>query len=855
VHRSSLPSIRRQLLGLVLAVVLPLIVATAWIAWRQYDAQREALGQSMLGTARALAAATDSELGAGVATLQVLAESPLIDEGKFDDFHRLAARVMHFRPGAWVLLFDVSGQALVNTMVEFGTPLPNVFHATQPPAAPGELPSGNPHSVRVAIDERRVVYSDLFLGAVTKRPVLRIDVPVLRDGAVRYCASLVLPAGAFQGVVRGRSLLPDSGAALVDRRGFLIARALNPESFVGRPVSASLRAAMQESAEAFGRGQRHEGTVVLHAFSRSPLSGWTAVVSVPEDAALAPINRSMWQWALAAAALLAAGLAMTIWIARRIARPMRQLAAATDTLQRNEPAAIPPVHTRELARLADAIAGLAQRSDERLRLATDAVPALISYVDSGLRYRLMNRTYEEWFGHPRAAILGKTMTEVLGESSVQALRPHIDAALAGRVADFELRVPYADGGERDIQARYVPDIAPDGTVRGFFALVLDVSKIRRAEAAAHASEAALREANRQKDEFIAMLAHELRNPLGAIALGAELLERARDDDERGRFAAASIKRQITHIRKLVDDLLDVARATYGKLALERRPCDLLDAAASIAAEYRARTADPAAFRVTGGSAWVDADPTRLRQIVDNLLENAVKYGARTVALRVGGDGEWAELAVTDDGQGIAPELLARLFEPFVQGAQSIDRAQGGLGLGLALVRRLAALHGGTLTAESAGAGKGSRFVLRLPRIAAPPSAAAPSPAAAASGSGRRILVVEDGDDMRESLRRLLELEGHAVALAADGFAGLAQLPAFRPDVALVDIGLPGMDGYEVARRFRAEPAGARVRLIALTGYGRTHDRDSALAAGFDAHLTKPVVYEELLRAIEGETVQ
>ena len=853
-RRSRLPSIRRQLIGLVLAIVAPLIAATVWIAWRQYDAQRHALGQSMLGTARALSAAADSQLGGGVATLQALAESNLLDEERFGEFHRLAARIAHTRPGAWVVLFDASGQALVNTLVPFGAPLPNVFLAAQPPAAPDELPSGSPETVRVAISERRVVYSDVFIGAVAKRPVVRIDVPVVREGAVRYCASLVLPVESFQRLVDSQNNVPEGSASLVDRRGFMIAHALNPERFIGKPVSMSLREAMQQSAEAFGRGQPHEGTVVLHAFTRSPVSGWTAVVSLPEDAGLAPIRRSMWEWALAASLLLAAGLAMTIWIARRIARPMRQLAQATETLQRNEPAAIPPVHTRELAQLAHAIAGLARRSDERLKLATDAVPALISYIDKDLRYRLINRTYEEWFGHAREEILGRHMKEVLGEPALGALRPHIESALAGHATSFELRVPYADGGERDIQASYVPDIAPDGTVRGFFVLVLDISTIKRAEAAARAGEEGLRAANRQKDEFIAMLAHELRNPLAAIALSAELLERTRIDNERARFGVAAIKRQTTHLRKLIDDLLDVARATYGKLSLARRPRDLLEAAETVAAQYRDQPANRVRFEVTGEPVWAEADPTRLHQIVDNLLENAIKYGARTVSIGVASRGEWAELAVADDGQGIAPDLLAKLFEPFVQGAQSIDRTRGGLGLGLALVKRLATLHGGTLNAESEGAGKGSRFVLRLPRIAAPEAPTPRTSAASTPRSPRRILVVEDGADTRESLRRLLELEGHQVALAANGPEGLARMAEFQPEVALVDIGLPGLDGYELARSLRAVPGGAGVRLIALTGYGQTRDRDSARAAGFDAHLTKPAAYDELLRAIEGETL-
>jgi CheY-like chemotaxis protein len=234
-------------------------------------------------------------------------------------------------------------------------------------------------------------------------------------------------------------------------------------------------------------------------------------------------------------------------------------------------------------------------------------------------------------------------------------------------------------------------------------------------------------------------------------------------------------------------------------------------------------------------------------MIDNLVENAVKYGARTVKMHVSAEAANGVLAVVDDGQGISRELMRRLFQPFVQGEQPLERPQGGLGLGLALVKRIVGLHGGSIEVRSEGAGKGSTFVLRLPLAGEIPQAT-PSPARPAAKSRRRVLIVEDMEDARESLRQLLELDGHEVALAADGPQALLKLRSFRPDVALVDIGLPGMNGYDVAREARSI-AGAGVVLVALTGYGQDADRRAAMQAGFDAHLTKPVSLADLDRAL------
>lgn len=357
--------------------------------------------------------------------------------------------------------------------------------------------------------------------------------------------------------------------------------------------------------------------------------------------------------------------------------------------------------------------------------------------------------------------------------------------------------------------------------------------------------------NRAKDEFLAMLGHELRNPLAAIVnattvmaregMPAEAIERARD----------IITRQSGHLTRIVDDLLDMGRVHSGKILLERRALRLDQIVdAYMAAVAQTENAAHHAISVDTEPACVDADPTRLEQIITNLFDNALKYtpagGSIHVSVRAE-EGE-AVLAVADSGIGIGPDLMPYVFDLFVQGERTLERAQGGLGLGLALVRQLAAMHSGRVTVHSHGTGLGSCFELRLPLVGAP-ARSAPAPVVVQS-TRQNVLLIEDNDDGREMMAMMLEAQQYHVVTAVDGYDGLQQAAQARPDVALVDIGLPGIDGYEVARRMRSDPATSMVRLIALTGYGQESDRMRALDAGFDAHLVKPVDMNRLLEALE-----
>jgi signal transduction histidine kinase/ActR/RegA family two-component response regulator len=364
--------------------------------------------------------------------------------------------------------------------------------------------------------------------------------------------------------------------------------------------------------------------------------------------------------------------------------------------------------------------------------------------------------------------------------------------------------------------------------------------------------AAAEGANRAKDEFLAMLGHELRNPLGAIANASALLDHPGLDEARKQDARGIILRQVSHLTRLTDDLLDAGRAVMGKIVLQRRPVDMGAIAAQALGTLRAsgRT-QRHAIETKLESAWVDADAIRLDQILANLVINAVKYSpaGSTIRVVVRREGPEVVVSVADQGIGIPPELAPRVFDLFVQGDRQLDRSLGGLGIGLTLVRRLAEMHGGSAEVRSEGDGKGSEFIVRLPAIEAPDSSTL-VPAQAKPTRALDILIVEDNDDARETLRVLLEMNGHRVHAEPDGERGLETALRVRPTLMLLDVGLPLMDGYELARRIRAADGWeTRPTLVAVTGYGQPADRSRALAAGFDLHLAKPVDPQRILDVV------
>ena len=476
-----------------------------------------------------------------------------------------------------------------------------------------------------------------------------------------------------------------------------------------------------------------------------------------------------------------------------------------------------------------------------------ASPAAIILLDLDGTVRLWNPAAERIFGWTADEVVGGP-PPVVGPDHGDEFRTNLAEIAAGRVLEgVETRRLTRDGGLVDVALWAAPIVRPDGA-RQCIALVVDITDRKQAEAAAQA-------ADRRKDEFLAMLGHELRNPLAPILTAVQVLKLRRVAGVERELGI--LERQARYLVRLVDDLLDISRITRGAIDLHRAPTDLavvLVRAVEMASPLLEERGQHLTIAASTDPLLVDGDELRLAQVFQNLLTNAAKYTAPGghVAVRAAARHGSVVVEIEDDGAGIPPDLLSVIFEPFVQGARGIDRAEGGLGIGLALVHSLVSLHGGAVSAHSDGPGRGSRFTVSLPRSAAatpplPPAAA--DPPIAVARTPRRVLLVDDNLDAADTLAELLRLAGHDVRVVSDGPAALATVHAFKPDVALLDIGLPVMDGYELARHLRAAVA-TPLRLVALTGYGQDHDRERSRAAGFAEHVVKPIDGARLLALVD-----
>jgi PAS domain S-box-containing protein len=427
------------------------------------------------------------------------------------------------------------------------------------------------------------------------------------------------------------------------------------------------------------------------------------------------------------------------------------------------------------------------------------------------------------------------------------------AATEGGDFRVDFRVQDAGGAVRWLSDQGRVFAGSDGTARFITGACMDITERRRTEEMLRAREQQLREADRQKDEFLALLAHELRNPLVPLRSGLELIELAGGDQAAVTKARAMMKRQLDHMVRLIDDLLDVSRLSQGKLRLQRAPMALADALTS-AVEAARPVVEAAGHQLAvvlpGPEVRVEGDLTRLAQVFANLLTNSAKYTPRGGHVRVTSTVRGGEtvVAVDDDGIGIPVGSLESIFDMFAQVDRSMERASGGLGIGLALVRGIVEQHGGVVEAASAGPGTGSTFTVRLPLLGAEAvdEEAAPAPAALA---GRRILVVEDNPDSALMMRMMLELKGNQVMTASDGVEAVEVAETYRPEVILMDVGMPRLNGYDATRRIRSRPWGRGITIVALTGWGQEADRARAAEAGCDAHLVKPVVFVDLERVL------
>jgi PAS domain S-box-containing protein len=506
-------------------------------------------------------------------------------------------------------------------------------------------------------------------------------------------------------------------------------------------------------------------------------------------------------------------------------------------------------------------------SGEAYRLALESVvDYAVVLLDLEGRLASWNPGAERLLGYAPEEILGRSFARFFTPDDRENGAPERElrkAAETGRASDDRWHV--RNDGSYFFASGITTALRDDqGVVRGFFKIMRDRTDRKRLEEDLRQQAAALLRADQEKDEFLAVLAHELRNPLAPIAYALNLLDEKTLSESARQHTRRIVERQVGRLTRLIDDLLDVSRIRTGKVDLRRTQVALaavVGHTAEVIGPIFEERGHALAISLPEEAVWLEVDVARLEQVLTNLLNNAAKFteDGGSIALSADRSGHEVVLRVTDTGVGISPDLLPRIFDLFIQGDRSLDRSRDGLGIGLTLSRRLVELHGGTIEAHSDGLGKGSEFVIRLPILltgASPDEERSLATAGSAPRGTLRVLAVDDSEDTAEMMMALLEMDGHEVRTAHSGPAALEAAAIFQPDVVILDIGLPGLDGYQVAQRLRADPALRDVTLIAASGYGQEGDRQRSREAGFDRHLVKPLDPQELrgiLAAIAGGT--
>lgn len=671
--------------------------------------------------------------------------------------------------------------------------------------------------------------------------------------------------------------LGESGEALLGVRDGDHMRFLFPPRNSPQTTSVPLEASPALSAstlgkEAFFRNRDYRGIPVLATGRGIGYDGWALVVKMDESEAYAPINRSLRLGVILGLGVAAIGLLAAYFVARSFTRPLRRLAEAASRVTGGDYDFTLPVRSADeigalsagfnemtasiRARRAerDAAERALRESEESSRQISESLPQLVWTSLPDGRYDYLSPQWVEYTGVPAAQSLGFGWAEQVHLDDREALVEVWKGVVEhGTMLDVAFRLRRRDGAYRWFRTRAVPLRGERGQIVKWFGTNTDIDEAKRAEEA-------LRSADRRKDEFLAMLGHELRNPLSAISNAVNLWNNAPDDVETAALTREVIERQTVNLTRLVDDLLDVVRITEGKIELRKVPVEL-DAVVTRAVEAVRPLIEERRHQLDLSlSGWdkirVQADPTRLEQVVTNLVTNAAKYtpdgGRITVVVR--SERRDAIISVMDNGIGIASEMLSAIFELFTQGERGLARTTGGLGIGLSLCRQLVELHGGSISVCSNGRGEGASFTVRLPLLTedtALPVSKSPV-SSARVGRGRRVLLVDDNRDTVHSFARLLKLRGHEVATAYDGLAAIERAQEFKPDIFLLDIGLPGLDGYALARRLREEGF-ADTPMIAISGYAQQGDRERAREAGFDRHFSKPINFEALAALLLAET--
>ena len=877
--------LRAILALLVLTTSVPLGLFAGILIVRSSHEQRALVEQRNVETARAVSVAVDQHVESARAALQALAATDLLTDPDRLTFNEAALRLIPTQPGWYaVLLVHPSGAVMADTAL-----------------GNNDIPSFTTADwVRRVLSSKQPAVSSLFQDATAGGYFFVVAVPVMRGGEVRSILAAQIRSTSLSEILRRQSAPPNGVMTVLDAVPVVMARTRGEAQFINKAPSRDFQAFAATTSEGSWRSTTLEGTPGYSSMSRSPVTGWTVAIAIPAAEMEAPIRYSVLALVLVGALILGIGVACALVLSSFIVAAMSGASAAARALARGESVAALPsriveaeelstglleaasildarIRERDQALLAERVARSASEKDEaRLSVTLRSIGDAVITADPAGHITLLNPVAQALTGWTEAAAIGQPVEHVFHIVQEGTRRPVENPVSKvfreGRIVGLANHTVLLsrDGRETPIEDSAAPIRAADGSLIGIVLVFRDASERREAERRKQAvldreqeARRAAETLSRSKDEFVATVSHELRTPLNAIFGWVRLLRSGNLNDTQHAHALEVIERNTRAQAQLIEDLLDMSRVVTGHLRLDMRRLELpavIQAAVDAVKPASEAKEIEIGIELDANVGPILGDPDRLQQIVWNLLTNSVKFtnkgGRIDVSLTaVGSD---AVLRVKDNGIGMSAELLPHIFERFRQGASSASRAHGGLGIGLALVDHLVEMHGGTVEAHSDGDGQGSTFTLRMPTLGTravteKPALSGIDASGVAHGSGAlagvNIVVVDDDKDARDLISTTLAHAGANVLPASSMAEALNTLQSAAPQALVSDIAMPNGTGYELIRAIRLVPHLAKIPAIALTAFGRVEDRERALAAGFNYHITKPVDPDHLVRAI------